>query len=188
MNEDYLLKIFGVRGGIGEKADRYTNKKLDISDPTVAFNSGLLNVFSYGGLRLTPYVKTLKHFFIVLKMSGDVFDYAVMHNATGPYDLRKERGKPVLSIDLVVPRAIVEVRKFEEYRDWVVGALRECFEVLIASAKKRGELLDEAGLRAEIAIGLAKLSSTPEGDVLWSPEGRGTWRKPEAHRTEKMDE
>jgi hypothetical protein len=145
-------------------------------------SSGLLNVFSYGGLRLKPYTKTLIRFFVVIKVSGDVTDFVKLHNVTGPYDLRKERGKPILSIDLIVPREAIEGRSFEEYRDSVLAGLQRCFEVLIASAKERGELLDEEGLRAEIQLGFDKLANTPEGDILWSPEGRYSWKSPKQHR------
>lgn len=182
MSEDYLLQLFSVRGGSGNREQRFSAKKLDSSDPGFAVSSGLLNVFSYGGLRLKPYTKTLIRFFVVVKMSGDVTDFAKLHNVTGPYDLRKERGKPILSIDLIVPREAIEGRTFEQYRDWVLTGLQQCFETLIASATERGELLNEAGLRAEIQIGFDKLTNTPKGDILWSPEGRHSWKKPEPDR------
>lgn len=122
----------------------------------------LNNVFFFGP-NLGPYFKTLDFFILALRVSGRTKDF----KGEGPEYLKKIKGKPYIAIDLTIPENRWKDVPFNELRQYVVDGVRQCFELCFDKAKKSGELLNEAKLRADFEAGIQEILDADEKDDLF---------------------
>ncbi len=115
--------------------------------------------YEYFLTNLTGYFKTLTFFWIGVRVAGESNNF---DGAEGPEFLKKARGKPHYTIDLVIPEHRWKGVGFDEYRSYFLDGVRQCFELMVAKAKKDKELVDEEKLRHDFEAGMKLIAEADQ--------------------------
>ncbi len=125
----------------------------------------ILKAFTYNPSfsNQTDYFKTLEYFWIGLRVSGKYRDFC----GEGLENLKKTRGKSGYEIDLVIPEHRWKGVGFDEFRSYFLEGVRQCFELMVAKAKKDKELINEEKLRHDFEAGMKLIAEAAQDDDLF---------------------
>lgn len=106
----------------------------------------------------SEYFHTLLFLSIVFRVAGDPTDF---DGGEGPEFLKKSRGKPIYTIDLVIPARNWQEKTDAQLREYVAKGVRDCFSLLREKAIKAKEVIDLEKLDADFEYGMGQFLTLP---------------------------
>lgn len=78
-----------------------------------------------------------------------------------PAKVQKSRGKPIYTIDLVIPERNWQEKTDAQLREYVAKGVRDCFSLLREKAIKAKEVIDLEKLDADFEYGMGQFLILP---------------------------
>ncbi len=153
------MAIWGTMTQVGER-DSKESQKVNMLGRAIAKTFFYDFYFS----NQTGYFKTLELFWIGVRVAGKTNNF---DGAEGPEFLKKARGKPYYTIDLVIPEHRWKGVEFNEFRSYFLDGVRQCFELMVAKAKKDKELVNEEKLRHDFEAGMKLIAEADKNDEIF---------------------